>query len=93
MNRAAVSLPNARPRAALRPLAERLTAIIDIGSNSVRLVVYRGVVRVPLTVFNEKVMCGLAKGLAETGRMDDIRLATIAAAKAISAAIPGPVAR
>ncbi|MGK2286061.1 Ppx/GppA phosphatase family protein [Pedomonas sp. V897] len=71
MNRAAVSLPNARPRAALRPLAERLTAIIDIGSNSVRLVVYRGVVRVPLTVFNEKVMCGLAKGLAETGRMDE----------------------
>lgn len=71
MNRAAVSLSNARPRAVLRPLAQRLIAIIDIGSNSVRLVVYRGVVRVPPTVFNEKVMCGLAKGLADTGRMDE----------------------
>ena len=49
MNRAAVSLPNARPRAVRRPIDQRLIAIIDIGSNSVRLVVYRGAVRVPPT--------------------------------------------
>lgn len=71
MNRAAVSLPNARPRAVRRPIDQRLIAIIDIGSNSVRLVVYRGAVRVPPTVFNEKVMCGLAKGLAEKGAMEE----------------------
>src|SRR5690606_27795361 len=70
MKRAAVSLSNARPRAAQRPIDQRLIAIIDIGSNSVRLVVYRGAVRVPPTIFNEKVMCGLAKGLAKTGLMD-----------------------
>lgn len=70
MNRAAVLLSNARPRASQRPIDQRLIAIIDIGSNSVRLVVYRGAVRVPPTVFNEKVMCGLAKGLATTGVMD-----------------------
>ena len=70
MNRAAVSLSHARPRAVQRPIDQRLIAIIDIGSNSVRLVVYRGAVRVPPTVFNEKVMCGLAKGLTKTGIMD-----------------------
>lgn len=71
MNRAAVSLSNARPRAVQRPIDQRLIAIIDIGSNSVRLVVYRGAVRVPSTVFNEKVMCGLAKGLATSGAMEE----------------------
>ncbi len=43
------------------------TAIIDIGSNSVRLVVYAGPRRVPYILFNEKVMAGLGAGLAETG--------------------------
>jgi exopolyphosphatase/guanosine-5'-triphosphate,3'-diphosphate pyrophosphatase len=44
-------------------------AIIDIGSNSVRLVVYEGAERMPAPVFNEKVMAGLGTGLAETGRL------------------------
>jgi exopolyphosphatase/guanosine-5'-triphosphate,3'-diphosphate pyrophosphatase len=44
-------------------------AIIDIGSNSVRLVVYAGALRVPSPIFNEKVLAGLAKGLGETGRL------------------------
>jgi exopolyphosphatase/guanosine-5'-triphosphate,3'-diphosphate pyrophosphatase len=43
------------------------TAIIDIGSNSVRLVVYQGPARLPATLFNEKVMAGLGRGLAATG--------------------------
>ena len=34
-------------------------AIIDIGSNSVRLVVYAGPARVPTPIFNEKVLAGL----------------------------------
>jgi exopolyphosphatase/guanosine-5'-triphosphate,3'-diphosphate pyrophosphatase len=38
-------------------------AIVDIGSNSVRLVVYAGPTRIPAIVFNEKVMAGLGKGV------------------------------
>jgi exopolyphosphatase / guanosine-5'-triphosphate,3'-diphosphate pyrophosphatase len=45
-------------------------AIIDIGSNSVRLVIYEGVVRSPSILFNEKIMAGLGRGLAKTGRLD-----------------------
>ncbi|WP_310496685.1 Ppx/GppA family phosphatase [Sandarakinorhabdus sp.] len=44
-------------------------AIIDIGSNSVRLVVYQGLTRIPATVFNEKVMAGLGRGLAANGKL------------------------
>jgi|TARA_R100000322_G_scaffold57145_1_gene35399 exopolyphosphatase / guanosine-5'-triphosphate,3'-diphosphate pyrophosphatase len=44
--------------------------IIDLGSNSVRLVVYASVERHPVLVFNEKVMAGLGRSLASTGRLD-----------------------
>ncbi len=44
-------------------------AVIDIGSNSVRLVVYDGAKRAPLPVFNEKVICGLGSDLDDTGLM------------------------
>jgi exopolyphosphatase/guanosine-5'-triphosphate,3'-diphosphate pyrophosphatase len=46
-------------------------AIIDIGSNSVRLVVYAGATRIPFIIFNEKVMAGLGKGVAKTGQLSD----------------------
>ncbi len=39
-------------------------SVIDIGSNSIRLVIYEGLSRVPAVLFNEKVMCGLGKGIA-----------------------------
>src|SRR5579863_3060719 len=42
-------------------------AIVDIGSNSVRLMVYDQLGRAPLPRFNEKSLCRLADGLAETG--------------------------
>ncbi|HEY0112936.1 MAG TPA: Ppx/GppA family phosphatase [Allosphingosinicella sp.] len=45
------------------------SAIIDIGSNSVRLVVYSGALRAPTIIFNEKVLAGLGRGLSETGRL------------------------
>ncbi len=45
-------------------------AVVDIGSNSVRLVVYNGIRRSPTPIFNEKVLCGLASAMAETGRLD-----------------------
>lgn len=41
--------------------------IIDIGSNSVRLVIYDQLGRAPLPRFNEKSLCRLAEGLAQTG--------------------------
>ncbi len=47
------------------------TAIVDIGSNSVRLVAYEGQGRAPTPVFNEKVMCALGKGVVTTGLLHD----------------------
>jgi len=45
----------------------RPVAVIDIGSNSVRLVVYEGLVRSPTPIFNEKVLCGLGREVASKG--------------------------
>ncbi|HET7413730.1 MAG TPA: Ppx/GppA family phosphatase, partial [Pararhizobium sp.] len=55
-------------------------SVIDIGSNSVRLVIYEGLSRAPAILFNEKVLCGLGHRLAETGRMDDSAIARALAA-------------
>ena len=44
-------------------------AVVDIGSNSVRLVVHEGATRAPTPLFNEKVLCGLGRALASTGRL------------------------
>jgi len=45
-------------------------AVIDIGSNSVRLVVYDTPTELPVPVFNEKVECALGRGLGQTGRLN-----------------------
>ncbi len=45
-------------------------AIVDIGSNSVRLVVYERMGRSATSLFNEKELCGLGRGVAATGRLD-----------------------
>jgi len=42
-------------------------AVIDIGSNSVRLVVYQSMARNLITVFNEKALCGLGREVQSTG--------------------------
>ncbi|HET9937065.1 MAG TPA: exopolyphosphatase, partial [Methyloceanibacter sp.] len=44
-------------------------AVVDIGSNSVRLIVYENSGRAPTPVFNEKILCGLGRTLASTGRL------------------------
>ena len=44
--------------------------VVDVGSNSVRMVVFDGAARSPAYFYNEKVMCGLGKGLAETGHLN-----------------------
>ena len=51
-------------------LANKNIAIVDIGSNSVRLVVYDGRTRAPVPLFNEKAVCGLGLGLHQSGRLN-----------------------
>jgi exopolyphosphatase / guanosine-5'-triphosphate,3'-diphosphate pyrophosphatase len=41
-------------------------AVVDIGSNSVRLVVYEGLTRSPTALFNEKALCGLGREVQTT---------------------------
>lgn len=45
-------------------------AVIDVGSNSVRLVLFRVEGRALWPVFNEKTMAGLGRGAGETGRLN-----------------------
>jgi exopolyphosphatase/guanosine-5'-triphosphate,3'-diphosphate pyrophosphatase len=54
-------------------------AVIDIGSNSVRLVVYESMSRSLVSVFNEKTLCGLGREVQSTGL-----LAPDAVAKALT---------
>ena len=42
-------------------------AVIDIGSNSIRLVIYEGLTRSPTPIFNEKVLAGLGRQVQSTG--------------------------
>lgn len=58
-----------------RASVEHRQAIIDIGSNSVRIVAYGGARRAPSVIFNEKVMAGLGRSLSATGRIDDEAMA------------------
>ncbi len=44
--------------------------VIDIGSNSIRLVIYDTIHRAPVPMFNEKALCGLANGLDKTGKLN-----------------------
>jgi exopolyphosphatase / guanosine-5'-triphosphate,3'-diphosphate pyrophosphatase len=45
--------------------------VVDIGSNSIRLVVFDRLARAPLLLFNEKVLCGLGRGLDSSGRLNE----------------------
>lgn len=60
-----------------RPLFEDPSAralshvgVIDVGSNSVRMVVFDGAARSPAYFYNEKILCGLGSGLAATGHLN-----------------------
>ena len=48
----------------------RRSAIVDLGSNSVRLVVFESTGRRPVPIFNEKAVLRLGKGLEQTGRLN-----------------------
>lgn len=65
-------------------------AAIDIGSNSVRMVLYRLEGRAVWTVFNEKVLAGLGRDLASTGRLsEDGAAQALTALKRFAAVIDG----
>ena len=53
----------------------RQVGLVDIGSNSVRFVVYDAVARAPMVKFNEKAMCGLGRGLKVDGNLGDAETA------------------
>ncbi|MGB3710785.1 MAG: Ppx/GppA family phosphatase, partial [Erythrobacter sp.] len=46
-------------------------AIIDIGSNTVRLVIYGGSMRAPVVLLNEKVTARLGRDIASEGKLAD----------------------
>ncbi|MDP2763925.1 MAG: Ppx/GppA family phosphatase, partial [Brevundimonas sp.] len=70
--------------------APRDVAAIDIGSNSVRLVLYRLEGRAIWTVFNEKVLAGLGRDMPVTGRLSVEGAAqAITALKRFAAVIEG----
>ncbi|MEC9345278.1 MAG: Ppx/GppA phosphatase family protein [Pseudomonadota bacterium] len=45
-------------------------AVIDVGSNSVRLVIFGDSLRAPLTMLNERAFCALGQGMARTGQLN-----------------------
>jgi exopolyphosphatase / guanosine-5'-triphosphate,3'-diphosphate pyrophosphatase len=45
--------------------------VVDLGSNSVRLVVYEGHTRNPMPIFNEKAVLRLGRGMQDTGRLNE----------------------
>jgi exopolyphosphatase / guanosine-5'-triphosphate,3'-diphosphate pyrophosphatase len=46
-------------------------AIVDIGSNSVRLVIYESFSRTPAMVHNEKAVCAIGRNMVTSGRLND----------------------
>lgn len=60
---------------AVRKRHDRLIAVIDIGSNSVRMVVYKGLIRLPHILFNERVLCGLGRDVTHQGVMNQEAMA------------------
>ncbi|GBQ67279.1 exopolyphosphatase [Ameyamaea chiangmaiensis NBRC 103196] len=55
----------------MNTLAVRRSAVVDLGSNSVRLVVFEGTSRTPVMIFNEKAVLKLGRGLTTTGRLNE----------------------
>jgi exopolyphosphatase/guanosine-5'-triphosphate,3'-diphosphate pyrophosphatase len=49
--------------------------VVDLGSNSVRLVIYEGLSRNPSVIFNEKAVLALGKGLEASGRLNEAGMA------------------
>ena len=46
-------------------------AVVDIGSNSVRLVIYESFSRTPAVIHNEKAICAIGRDMVTSGRLQD----------------------
>ncbi len=68
-------------------MKDQRQAIVDIGSNSIRLVVFGGSLRAPSVLFNEKLMAGLGRGVVAQGRLDPESVASALAGLARFAAL------
>ena len=67
--------------------ADRPYGVLDVGSNSIRLVVFEGLRRAPAPLFNERELCGLGATLVETGALArDAVAPALAALRRFSAA-------
>lgn len=66
---------DADPTAQGRIKGARPVAVLDIGSNSVRLVVYERHARALTPLYNEKSACALGRGMAQTGRLAEPNVA------------------
>jgi exopolyphosphatase/guanosine-5'-triphosphate,3'-diphosphate pyrophosphatase len=62
--------PFGRKFSKLPKRALKRVGVVDVGSNSIRLVVFDGAARSPAYFYNEKVMAGLGQDMARTGRLN-----------------------
>lgn len=66
---------DADPTAQGRIKGAKPVAVLDIGSNSVRLVVYERHARALTPLYNEKSACALGRGVGQTGRLAEPNVA------------------
>src|SRR5438046_10570111 len=57
-------------------------AIVDIGSNSVRLVIYESFSRTPSILHNEQAICAIGRNMVSSGQLSEQRIASALAALA-----------
>ena len=50
-------------------ITQKPLAVIDIGSNSIRLVIYSGAIRAPIPIHNESYICAIGKEIEVTGKL------------------------
>lgn len=67
---------DADPTAQGRIKGARPVAVLDIGSNSVRLVVYERHARALTPLYNEKCACALGRGMAKSGKLSNASMET-----------------
>ena len=53
------------------PTRDKPIAVVDIGSNSVRLVIYQGAWVSAPALHNEKTICAIGRNMVSTGRLDE----------------------
>jgi exopolyphosphatase / guanosine-5'-triphosphate,3'-diphosphate pyrophosphatase len=67
-----LAITDLQPRPAVRIQSrDKPVAVVDIGSNSVRLVIYQGAWRSTPALHNEKTICAIGRNMVSTGRLDE----------------------